>query len=216
LRRENFEAGQFSRVEKPITGKYRPPKGAGPMLAAHRLYLRKRGLDPVAISTLWNVGGVGGFSAAHRWRLFIPVHDRGGKPVSWTTRHLKDDHSMRYLAAPPDREEVPGKSLLYGEELVPGHAVAVQEGHPDVWRVGPGAVCTGGVAVTREQVVKVAKYSLRVVCFDAEPEAQARAGRLCEELSVFPGQTVNVVFESGKDASRASEKEVIQLREMLR
>jgi hypothetical protein len=195
------------RDERP-RGKLVIPKGVGPMLPAHRNYLKGRGLDPDAVARLWGVQGIG-MAPRLAWRLWIPIH-RHGKTVSWTTRALYDS-KLRYLNAKPDEEALPAKSLLYGADLA-RHAVAVQEGPLDAWAVGPGAVATLGVGHTKEQVLEMAKFPVRVIVFDAEPEAQRRARRLAADLSCFPGVTHNVTWESGKDASRCDPAEVAEFR----
>jgi hypothetical protein len=51
-----------------------------------------------------------------------------------------------------------------------------------------------------------------VVCYDATPEGQEAARKLCDRLDVFPGETFNVRL-GAKDAAEASEADVSRLRE---
>lgn len=213
LKQKTQSAGQLSGVKR-AAGTYTPPAGVGKLREAHKNFLVSRGFRPALIAQLWRVGGIG-IAARLAWRLFIPV-TLAGAAVSWTTRAVLPDDPRRYWSARSEEESVSHKDLLYGEDLVPGHAIAVQEGAPDAWAIGPGAVATLGVGTTPAQVMRIAKYNLRIICFDTEPAAQRRADKLVGELSAFPGKTVNVRFETGKDASRANKREVIQLREMLR
>lgn len=193
---------------KRDSGVLRLPSGVKPMGAVHRKYLRQRGYNPKRIEQLWGVQGIG---ANHRlqWRLFIPIHYKG-EIVSWTTRSISDEVQTRYVSASLEQESRPHKSLLYGEDFA-RHSCIVVEGPFDVWRIGPGAVGTCGVGFSRAQVLKMSKYSVRVICFDNEPRAQKRANDLCDILSVFNGDTYNVVL-SGKDPGVSPEAEIEVLR----
>ena len=52
----------------------------------------------------------------------------------------------------------------------------------------------------------------RVVCYDNSPDAQRRANELCEVLSVFPGETINVQLDTGDDPASADRAEIELLR----
>jgi hypothetical protein len=193
-------------------GRYKPPPGVGPLTGAHLRYLKSRRFDPDEITGVWGVGGIG-FQPHVRWRLFIPVHRRG-QPVSWTTRSVSPCARVRYVSAKPEEESFPHKEWLYGLDKA-GNSVVVVEGPTDVWRVGPGAVATLGASVTRAQVRLIANVPVRTVCFDNEPEAQRRAKKLCDELSLFPGVTRRVEIDA-EDAGSAGPREVAALRRILR
>lgn len=194
------------RVE--VRGVLRIPAGVEPLLGPHKKYLRKRGFDPDQLSKLWNVQGIG-LAAKLAWRIWIPVSYQG-QVVSWTTRGISDT-ARRYVSADKNEEAYPAKKLLFGADFV-RHAAVVCEGPLDAMAVGPGAVATMGVNYTQSQVAKLSKFPVVAVCFDAEPDAQRRARRLCDELKAFGGQVWNVVLESGKDAASASKKEIRELR----
>lgn len=187
------------------------PNGVGPLLLPHRTYLEGRGFDPDELAEVWGLGGIG-IAPKLSWRVFIPAH-LDGKVVSWTTRSISDRAGgKRYVNARPDQEVVPIKELLYGSDLC-RHAVVVVEGPVDVWAIGPGAVCTLGTAYSQAQTTAlVMNFPVRAVCFDSEPAAQRRAEKLCDELAVFPGKTVRVELETGKDAASAKTREVRELR----
>jgi hypothetical protein len=188
-----------------------PPWAGNKLTRIHEKYLRGRGFDPDKIVKLWQVSGVGNVAPpGMAWRLFIPVLYRG-EMVSWTTRSIADQ-ALRYVSAKPEQESVSLRSILYGEDYVRGTTVVVHEGPTDVWKTGPGAVATFSTGYTRSHLFRLSKYRTRVVCYDAEPEAQARARKLCDELEAFPGETLNVVLESAKDAGAASESELAELR----
>jgi hypothetical protein len=191
------------------TGKLVLPRGIGDLQRAHLKYLEdKRRYDPAEIIRLWDVRGIG-LASRLSWRLFIPIYFHG-ELVSWTTRAVRDDVTSRYISAGLMEEALPHKDLLYGEDYV-RHAVIVHEGPLDVWRTGPGAVATCGVGYSPAQVLRLAKYPVRVICFDNETKAQRRASLLCDALEPFPGTTFNVEL-SRKDASASSKKAIARLR----
>ncbi len=201
----------FAQPKRP-RGRLQLPLNVGPLQKQHRDYLSGRRLDVDSLRKLWKLKGTD-HTGEPPWHVVVPVHHRG-EVVSWTARSLDPQARTRYHNARPDQEAVPAKSLLYGADHA-RHAVSVHEGPADVWAVGPGAVAVMGLNYTREQLLLLASYPSRYVCFDNEPGAQARARRLCEDLAALPGQTSNVALES-KDAGSAPDKELNQLRRLLR
>jgi DNA primase len=127
---------------------------------------------------------------------------------------VSDKADLRYVSAKPAEEAMPIKSTLYGWDYV-RHAAIVVEGPTDAWRIGPGAVATLGTSYSKAQVLLLTNLPVRVVCFDRDNEAQRRAKRLCCELAVFPGRTVNVCLESHLAASDPGglREEVNELRQ---
>jgi DNA primase len=89
------------------------------------------------------------------------------------------------------------------------------EGPLDVWRIGPGAVCTCGTAFTRTQLARAVRFPVRAVCYDNEPTAQRRARKLVKQLEVFPGKTMLIQLESGKDPGSADESELCEMRRKI-
>jgi hypothetical protein len=193
---DGLETSQFKK-EKP-TGKLVIPKGVGELMPAHIKYLIQRGFNYKEIRHIWKIQGIG--IASHlAWRIFIPIihHE---ETVSWTTRSIsKSKKVTRYISAPLEEESIPHKSLLYGEDFA-HHSIIITEGPLDVWKIGPGAAAT-----------KIAQYPTRVICFDNTKQAQLRAYQLCNDLSVLPGKTYNILLDA-KDAGSATEKEIEKLR----
>lgn len=197
-------------IMAPRRGQFCRPRGVGPLVRGHCHYLRERGLDPDRVARLWGVQGIA--QSTHLpWRLYIPIIHHGLE-VSWTTRSIRPDEKMRYISAPAKDEAIPHKSILYGSDYAQ-HAIIIHEGPVDVWATGPGAVAVCGTAYTTWQIAAMAKYPVRVICFDAEPVAQQRARALANALSVYPGTTHNVTLETGKDAAEAGPEEIEELRE---
>jgi DNA primase len=134
--------------------------------------------------------------------------------VSWTTRSISySDRVTRYVSAALDEEKIFHKELLYGEDFA-RHAVIVNEGILDAWRIGPGAVATFGSGYSQEQLERIAKYPTRAICFDNEPEAQKRARKLSNDLSALPGETYNVLLDK-KDAADESKENIKRLRQEI-
>ena len=209
----NIEKIQLPKQEK-IQGKLILPKGIKPLQTIHKRYLRNRGFKPSSLERLWDIQGIG--MASHlSWRIFIPIIYHG-KTVSWTTRSISNGKKIvRYINAGPTEEAYPIKTLLYGQDFA-RDTIIICEGPIDVWKIGPGAVATMGVNYSNEQLLKMTEYQTRVICFDNEKPAQARARQLCDELSVFPGKTFNIQLDS-KDAAEASKREINLIRkEFLR
>jgi hypothetical protein len=217
--------GLSEREVKNLLGDFRPehierrkpkgklilPQGIGDLQAAHKKYIKKRGFDYRELQQLWKIQAIG-LANKLSWRIFIPIHYHG-EIVSWTTRSISDKILARYVSAGVDEEAMPHKELLYGEDFA-RHAVIVQEGIFDVWRIGPGAVATFGVNYSEKQVERIAKYPTRAICFDNEFEAQRRARKLADDLSVFPGETFNVVLDA-KDADDESTENIERLRKEI-
>ncbi len=184
------------------------PKGIGPLLPPHKEYLRERGYSPKQIEKLWKVQGIG-MAPSLSWRLFIPIYFNDAI-VSWTTRSISKKATLRYITAKKTQEAMSIKKVLYGEQYC-RHTIVINEGPLDAWAVGPGAVSVCGIAYSQAQLAKMIKYPVRVVLFDNEPDAQLRAMKLYNELSIFDGETYNVTLD-GNDASASSKQEIAKLR----
>lgn len=195
--------------KEKVRGKLILPKGIAKLQTVHIRYLRQRGFDYKEIQKLWKIQGIG-LAKQLAWRIFIPIIYRG-KIVSWTTRSLSlTGKAVRYVSAGLEEESIPHKSLLYGEDYA-GHSIIINEGPLDAWAIGPGAVATLGTGYTQAQINRMVNYPVRVVCFDSERESQKRARKLCDDLSVFPGETFNIVLDK-KDAGETSKKDIRKIR----
>lgn len=195
---------------RPPAGRLLVPPCVGGLMPQHRSYLAGRGFDPDEVAAEWGVGGIGHGPPRLAWRLFLPVA-RDGEAASWTTRAIGPAARPRYVSARPDEEAAPLKTLLYGMDKA-RHAVVAVEGPLDAWALGPGAVALLGLVVTEEQENALSRFSVRAVCFDAEPAAQASARRLCARLQRWPGETHLVELETGKDAAEADNRELEEIR----
>jgi len=204
------EAAQAPYRRQPLTPRPGPlqlPSGLQALQRAHRGYLARRGIDPDQAARLWRLQATSELGSLP-WRIVIPICQNGAC-VSWTARSITQD-PQRYLSARADQEVVPAKSLLFGADYV-RHAALCVEGPFDAMRIGPGAVATLGTAVSQTQLARLAAYPVRILCFDHEPQAQARARRLCDTLSLLPGKTINVQLDA-HDPGSASAREIQHLR----
>lgn len=184
---------------------------AGDLLPAHQQYLRGRGFDPDKIQQVWGIKGIG-LALKLQWRILIPIHDPYGRVVSWTTRSIQEDADTRYISASPEEEAVHHKHLIYGHHLA-RHSIGVCEGPISAWGIGPGAGATLGVGYTPQQMAIIASFPLRAIIFDATPDAQKRAHKLCRDLSCAPGVTENVELESGEDTACCDPAEIQEIRD---
>lgn len=184
------------------------PKSVGDLTKAHKAYLRRRGFDPAQLIDEWDIQGIS-ISKKLGWRIFIPVTLRG-KVVSWTTRSISDKSELRYISAKPEEESVALKSLLYGQDKAK-NSIVVVEGPFDVWRIGPGAVCTFGISYSKSQLMRIASYPMRTIIFDKDKSGRRAARRLCRELAEFEGVTNNVELDS-KDPGSACDGEIAEIR----
>jgi len=206
-----LEHHQPKKKQKSI-GKLVLPTGIEKLHSAHKRYLKNRGFNWKEIEYLWKIWGIT-VSSRLSWRIWVPIHYHG-EIVSWTTRSISSNPKItRYISAGKNEELMPHKELLYGEDFA-RHAIIVVEGVFDAWRIGPGAVATFGSGYSTEQLERIAKYPTRAICFDNEVEAQSRARKLVNDLSVFPGDTYNVLLDT-KDAAKESRKNIERLRKEI-
>jgi len=198
-------------IEKPPhVGELKLPNQVYTMLEAHKNYLRNRGFNPAKIENMWGVRGIG-LGSYLKWRLFIPIHDKSGEVVSWTTRSINKNNPKRYISAKSNEESVSHKTLLYGEHLV-RDTIVICEGPLDAWSIGPGAIATCGLSYSKSQLNAMIKYQNKIICFDSEPDAQRRANVLLHHLESFAGETINIVLETGSDPAEADKSEILELR----
>lgn len=195
-------------------GSLKLPRGIEPMRKPHIAYLRDvRGLSRDQ-AEVWKLGGIGRLGGRLAWRIYVPVYWRG-QVVSWTTRGITED-SQRWRAANPEDEILSSDKILYGWDFVHGAAILV-EGPGDCWAGGPGFVCPLGMKLSSTQIELLASVPRRGICFDNEPQAQAKAQAYAEQLAGLPGETIVCELEHGADPGETSSSELNDLRrEILR
>jgi len=188
------------------------PGRLGRLLPAHREYLRSRGFKNIAeLEKLWEIKGIS-LHPSLAWRIYIPIV-KNRQRVSWTTRAIGDVF-QRYRSASAEEEAVNHKTIVYGRDFC-YHSIIIVEGPLDAWRVGPGAGALFGTSFSLAQVEELSRIRYRYICFDSSHEAQTRACRLAEHLSVFPGETHFIVLDA-EDPGSASPKEIKLLRKIAK
>jgi len=199
-------------TKQKITGKLVLPENLVDVMKPHRKYLKKRGFDVEELKKLWQIQGIG-VSANLSWRIFIPIHFNN-ELVSWTTRSISSHCKRRYLGASAKQESMSKNDILYGEQYC-RHAVVICEGPFDVWKIGPGAVAIMGLHTSPKQIERMLRHPVRAVCFDNQPEAQVRAQKLTDTLSLYAGETYLIQLDS-KDAGCAKPREIKNIRKLLK
>lgn len=196
------------------SGMYLPPSPTH-LLSESKLhwdYLKSRGLNPQLLQARY---GVRALCTDTEWkyqnRVFFPVANKQGRPVSWLTRTILPQKDYRYLTAPHSNEAQSIKTLLYGEQFVTHFdTVIICEGVFDALRVGRNALATFGKNITNEQFDKIKQYQRRIICFDSEVDTQEQAKQLAIRLQAFPGITDNVCLDA-PDPATASTSEISAL-----
>lgn len=172
----------------------------GPLQEMHRQYLLKRGLDPDYLVKHY---GIKGTMLNARWegkdfslRIIIPVKDPEGNVVSFQGRDITgDERRNRYEGCPKEKALANYKHLLYGADLAwHRDSVVAVEGVVDAWKLGPGAVCTFGTGMTKEQLLMLSHWKNVTFFFDPEPEAQQHAEEYAREVAMY-GSSVDVACE---------------------
>jgi hypothetical protein len=129
-------------------------------------YAWERGLS-LELWQRWQLG----FDSA-RSRLFIPIFERSGKLVGFSSRRILDDGSPKYWNSPGFNKDV----FLYGEHLIdPSSDIAfMSEGYFDVWaldRAGlKNPLAFMGTGVGEQQLLKIIKWFKTVVLFPHNDE----------------------------------------------
>lgn len=198
----------------------------GPMVWAHRNYLRGRGFDPDELAMLYGLKGTGQgclFATKSRpepinlaWRILIPMRNEKGYTVSWQARDITGRSKLRYIGCPDVDALASYKTMLYGAEFARRDVVGVVEGVVDMWRMGPGFVATLGTGVTPEQVKQLAQWGRVVVCFDSEPQAQRHAREIAGNLASLGVRCDIVDLELGsRDPGDLTPQEAGEMRREL-
>jgi hypothetical protein len=193
-----------------------PPRGMGPLLPAHKKFLKSRRLSPHRLQKEgWKLKGTGPIATLlWKWRVVYPIRIRG-RIVAYGGRSIKDKGKRKYnLTEDAGCLEDP-RSLVYGLDLVPHETVLVVEGATDVWNMGPGAVGMFGIDWNPAQAERLRSFNRRFIMFDPEPIAQKKARELAEWLSFFSGST-ELVEGTASDPGEFNRTLVKRIRKELR
>ncbi len=178
-----------------------------PLQKRDLIYLKKRGFEPRKIEAIWGVKGSNVFGT-YKFRIVMPIY-LGGKLVSYQTRDITGKSELRYLACPMEKEALHHKHILYGlDKCLPNQPIIVTEGIMDVWKLGPGAVCTFGTSITHEQLNLLAKNNKVYILFDPEKQAQQNAKQICAELRMRGVECENLFLPLDKDPGDCTRQEL--------
>lgn len=172
------------------------PKGSSPMKKPHKQYLRDRNFNALKLARIWGLKGTGPIGP-YNYRIVAPItHNK--RLVSYQARDYTGKSGLRYKACPQELEIMDHKHTLYGLDQCEGRQVVVVEGITDVWRMGPGAVCTFGIKWTTPQLSLLWERFERVyIMYDDDPQAIVQAERMANELALFPKMSVELCFIKG-------------------
>lgn len=196
-----------------------PPRDLGPLTEKHFKYLtdplgkgrgftRSRAEEIVAT---WGLQGTRHLSGPWSWRIVGTVMDVEARPLAYVGRAIRQDAKPKYrVTDEPDCAADP-RGFLYGIQKVVGRTVIVVEGAGDAWNLGPGAVATLGIDWKEEQATQLRRFTHRVIAYDPEPKAQARAEELAQWLSVYEGETT-ILYDLPSDPGSLDENTVRRIR----
>jgi hypothetical protein len=172
------------------------PPGVMPLLPLHIAYLIRRRFDPGALVERYGIRATGPLGP-YAWRIMAPVV-LNGKMVSYQGRDITDKADLRYKACRKELELVDHKTILYNLDNSLGDSAIVVEGLFDCWRLGDGCVATMGSTIIKPQVMMLAERFKRIfVILDSEPEAQSKARKLCQQLSLLGVEVINKKLNKG-------------------
>lgn len=207
---ESYLAKETPRASSPSPSAVSLPPEARPGLCDRaRDYLLKRRFPPAKTTRLWSLHSTGP-SGRYKYRIIIPVAV-DGVLTSFQARDYTGKAPVKYLA-PPNSSIL--KQVLYGWDYIADGCAIVVEGVTDVWRLGPGAVATFGTGWKAEQRNLLGLLRKVLIAFDPEPEAQDRARRLADELTVA-GTEVMILDSLDVDPGDLSPKDVQELRNLF-
>lgn len=153
------------------------PPGTGPLTKRHEHYLKKRNFDPNKLKKIWKLRGTNHIGS-YNFRIIAPIF-YNNRLVSYQGRDITNVASIRYKACPIDKEVIHHKYLLYGIDYITNRRCVIVEGITDVWRLGPGSVCTFGTGITLEQGLMLSqRVDYAALLFDNDKEASQKADKL--------------------------------------
>jgi DNA primase len=190
------------------------PSGTQDLLPMHKKYLRKRGFKPKELVEIWGIKGTGPVGK-YKFRIMIPIYV-DEKLVSYQARDITGKTDLRYKACSIDNEIVHHKFVCYGIDKVKNGVAIINEGILDVWKLGPGAICTFGTGWTKEQILFLSeRIEYAFVLYDSEPEAQEKAEKLCQALSDVGIGCENVLLTDYGDPGEMPKEEAEEIRKNL-
>jgi DNA primase len=178
----------------------------------YKKYLEGRGLDWRFVSRMFKLRCIN-YAHKYRSRIIIPVIQNDVE-VSWVSRSILDDPSVRYVNCPKADEVISLKETLFNMDNT-ANTVLVTEGAFDVMAVGHGCVSTLGVKYTPVQLDMLKSYRRVFIWYDPDKSGMRAAEKLASDL----GYHVSVeILESDMDLSETNKHypdEIIKIKREL-
>ena len=158
------------------------PTGTGPLTERHKAYLSGRGFDAEHLEEVWGLLGTNHIGD-YKFRVIAPIMV-DGIMVSYQGRDITGKSELRWKACKQEDEVIEHQTIVDGLDYIHDRKAVIVEGRADTWRLGPGSICTFGIAFTLAQVNLIAeRLDVAFIMFDAEEQAQKQAQELAALLS---------------------------------
>jgi len=191
------------------------PSGAQSLTKRAKNYLKNRNFDPEYLTREWGLMSTGN-TGEYKFCILAPIYLHG-RLISYQCRDITGKAKTSYRPCHVDQSVYNFEYSLYGidKALNIGKKCVVVEGITDVWRLGPGSVCTFGIQFTLQQVQLLKKSFEEIyILYDAEEIAQAQADRLFNLLKGYNKKVEVFTLEAG-DPGELSDDEARKIMEEL-
>jgi DNA primase len=145
-------------------------------------------------------------------RIIVPVYMRG-ELITFTSISIDKEARMRYKHQKDEESIAPIKQILYGSEWC-GRSCITVEGIFDFWRIGDGAVMTGGTKITSEQKKLLSKYDKVILLFDGDFAGRIAAQKLGDDLSAHTEVKI-IDLPDNVDPDGLTDEEIKYIRSLL-
>jgi len=121
----------------------------------------------------------------YKFRIVIPIIINY-EIVGFTSRDYTDRAELRYRKCSIEESRIHHKEWLYNIDTIKDKVLIV-EGPTDVWRMGDGCISplTSEFSNRQIEILSTKKIKEAYFLFDSEPNAQAQAKRMANNLSAF-------------------------------
>jgi len=209
------QSGTLNTKKEKASGNLHLPQGILDYLPEpHRNYLIGRNFDPdllikqYQLKAVYNTG-----TQKYRFRIIIP-NIINGKVVSFVAAAtLRKEGVVPYLNCTPEEAIIPVNACLYNIDSVKDIAVIV-EGATDVWRMGPGFICTWRKGMTHEQILLLKKKAPKKVFILYDPDAIKQSEELANNIcGTFP--YVEILQLTNGDPGEQTFQEAMEIRQII-
>lgn len=142
-------------------------------------------------------------------RIIIPYF-LNGKMVNWIGRRTSPKQKWRYFNCKLSEASVRLADILYGAESFKGDVLRLVEGAFDKMRIGDSALALSRSQFSAKQrniVLERGKYA-KYISIVLDPEAEAKAITIAEELSISGKKIKIVILPGGTDPADLTEEQI--------